>query len=145
MTNELQPLEGRVADLESRLDTLSRQLADTAARTEANNRDIAALVTKIDDLRQSIRDDMKELKRFSEAFVPRVEIEARLATSNARLAVLEGEYKDLQRQLTDLQKQLGDNHAKLLEKVNHITMMIYGTFITLLLSGIGILASQVLK
>lgn len=124
-------LQTRVEELERKLGDLTRKMDDVTNQTASNNKDINAMSVKID----GIRDDLREIKRLGDLFVPRAEIESRLASVNDRVATTE-------REIGEITGKLHEAIVNINQSLHKNTIATYGILISMLLTAIGLLFSM---
>lgn len=119
-------LERQVAELRLALEQLSERVNKADAVGSENAREVGALNVKID----AIRDDLKELKHLGNSYVQRPEIDNRLQSMKERVDSVDSAVKAL-----DLKVSQGFTDIR--KDQQHILMVLYGTFITVLLAAVG--------
>jgi chromosome segregation ATPase len=127
-------LDRQIHELRESLGQMQARLDRTDMMSNENAREIGSLNTKID----GIRDDLKDIKNLNSSYVQRPEIESRLQAMKERVDSVDASVKTLQ-------VQVSQGFTDVRKDQQHILMVLYGTLITLLLSGFGMAMSALTK
>jgi len=127
-TSEDHTIKNRVLGLETAIDEFHKRLEVLESTGAMNHRDIQALGDKID----GIREDLKEFKGMSMAFMPRQELEGRLAKDEVLIQNLQTDFKAAQLESHIFQ-------VDILKNLHSNTIATYGTFLFGLISFLSVI------